>query len=487
MKNRGFFIVENFLFYSRLLRNYLERAKTFDIFAATRPADLNNNPLSANQSQARPTIYQSQQQPESSILLGGSSKSKALYTTIEKVLTFYKQSRGLLDVLRFIDAIVVGCALPDPVGISDGMGITTPTRPTSPRRSRSSSSGGNSVNSGNGQISSGVTSTGMSVDWVDRLGGVESVGSWTRNRIVDLETRIDYQSIFMGDRADFLKEAPGINLARIMLGNIYSTINRLNTYLPVADSHPGRPKTADKDWLRKRADLLQGAVSKLYSLSKLFVDIFGVKEVERAQIEAGAVGGGGSEDFLGNRFDEEDDENAFHSEILPGVLTPDVFRNDEMMRLTAAGRRQIKLGLRKSDVKNIPVKKNARVENLVMSYEFEWMFRFTKKIAISFDTFYDKLCQKYKWLPRGIGLHFLRWFASKNNLVTFLLGALFVIVAVFFWNIGGGKVPVTAAKAAGAASAAARSYQHKQQYSKQQYSRQQFARKQQQNQYKGYA
>ncbi|KAJ3382569.1 sphingomyelin phosphodiesterase 4, neutral membrane (neutral sphingomyelinase-3) [Entophlyctis sp. JEL0112] len=360
------YIVENYLFYSRLLRNYMERAVTFDLFAAARPADLTK---SSSASRYQQNLPQLPKQP---------SRSQILYSSIEAVFAVFTglhgsepNSRlGLLQVLRCIDAILVGCELPQDVGSrSTGSGSFSRTRTNS------------------GGILSAVNVS-VSVEWLEKIGGAESVASWVRSKIVELESRSDYQSVFMagGDAGSGaianLLDAPGIILARGLLGNIYSTIDRLNSYLPVdllgvhasisTDESLGKgsnlPKQSNFEWTipgvslyiwtcvfyifirsrtalfgstddeekeqqKRRVVLLQVAVARLGRLAGQCVRVFAIREEERAAIESGARGSalaGGDPDlvgsgspFFGGIIDEGDEADAVHSEILPGVLTPD--------------------------------------------------------------------------------------------------------------------------------------------------------------------
>ncbi|KAI9348610.1 hypothetical protein BDR26DRAFT_706114 [Obelidium mucronatum] len=311
-------------------------------------------------------------------------------------------------------------------------------------------------------------------------------------------------------------DAPGLVLARTMLGNIYSTINRLNTYLPVnlplhkplksplSPTSPSSPTSTtvpavsgqfptlptewdgaslnlyfwnllfwigrtiwshivsseglDKERQLKRTALLQSAVAKLYGLSKVCVDVFGVSETERSEIEAGVIGG--SEEYANGGVwshiveEEEAEENVYSSELLPGVVTPDIFKNDAL-RVTAAGRMQIKLGLRKSDPKNVPVRSNERVKKLVMSYEFEWVVGLTDWVAVQFDYYYPLLREKAPLLPKNAGLHWLRFFAAKQNILFTIVTAFagYISFKLFWWILFTEESSSVGASSGGAGSA----------------------------------
>ncbi|KAJ3062011.1 sphingomyelin phosphodiesterase 4, neutral membrane (neutral sphingomyelinase-3), partial [Podochytrium sp. JEL0797] len=431
------FITQNFLFYSRLLRNFMERAVSFDLFAATRPADL-TNPTSSFTAAAlsRPMIASVHSTTTTTTVVNPTlNRSKSLHLCLDRVMNTYRGTNGLLDVLKCLDAILVGCEMPVSASLladaASPLGMSTPTRSaTSPvvrMRGR--------TNSG-GVVTGSVSGGGGGVEWIDKMGGVDALGMWVRNRIMDLEGRIDYQSVFMG-MVERNGEAPGIVLAKTMLGNIYSTINRLNTYLPVnlplqkpnnhsppkgntsplttvaptlplaaTNAFPTFPKDrsfvpisvyiwavlsymamsvyvffasnlrTDKTRQERRTGLLQNAVAQLYALAKVCVHVFGVSESDRAAIESSVVGAAGSGDWM-DEFgygDEGESEEACSDEMFPGVATPEVLRKD-MLRVTESGRQQIKLGVRKSDPRNVPVRRTKRVEGMVMSYEFEWVVK----------------------------------------------------------------------------------------------------------------
>ncbi|KAJ3033795.1 hypothetical protein HDU99_010777, partial [Rhizoclosmatium hyalinum] len=191
-----------------------------------------------------------------------------------------------------------------------------------------------------------------------------------------------------------------------------------------------------------RAKLLQSAVAKLYGLSKLTVEVFGVREEDRAAIEAGVVGGGDGElnssptggSLQWGLRSEEDEQDAYSTELMPGVITPDLYAKDKNRHVTNAGREQIRLGLRKCDPRDVPVYQSPRVEKLVMSYEYEWIVKLTGWIAKVFDVQYARLREKYPQLPADAGLHWLRFFAAKQNLL--FTTAVVVIGSMLFWFLG---------------------------------------------------
>ncbi|TPX71342.1 sphingomyelin phosphodiesterase [Chytriomyces confervae] len=484
------FISQNFLFYSRLLRNYMERAVQFDLFAATRPSDLTRSSGTANAS----TGALSSVQP-SSMTAAMPNKNRALFATLERVLQVFYRTKGLLSVLKTIDSLLANYEMGPTSGAPVvGGRVSLPGRNNSGPTSRSRNNSG-------GSISGGVP--GPAAEWIERVGGLEVLGLWVRNRIIDLEGRMDYQSMFGGVKGIYYVstgvgvDGPGIVLARTMLTNTYGTIVRLNTYLPVnslranerqAPSSPTQSKgetspnsdssnyqiwiqlwqaatylgtmvlsssqQVDKEREAKRTAALQASVSRLNALAKMCVTILSVTEEERATIEASVIGaagvgngdeygsGSGNFPFHNSEIDDDDEVNAFSTEIVPGVFTPDLVGHDRV-RLTAAGREQVKRGLRKSNAKDVPILKpqSSRVKKLVLSYEIEWIVNGTSWIAQIFDELYPALRERAPLLPKKAGLHWLRFFAAKQNLIfSAVLYTCFYIVwnLVWFLFIGGG-------------------------------------------------
>ncbi|KAI8609415.1 hypothetical protein BC830DRAFT_1150636 [Chytriomyces sp. MP71] len=469
------FISQNFLFYSRLLRNYTERAIQFDLFAATRPTDLTRNsnlpsPVPAGNGQPAPAP--------------GVSKTKSLFNTLDRVFQLYTRTPQLLPVLRVLDSLL--CNSGPHAASTFGFTSVPQLSPAARLGSRSRTNSGASL--GVPAVTSG------SGDWMDRVGGGDVVGMWMRNRIVEFEGRVDYQSVFGGAKTGVAGgDGPGLVLARQMLHNTYTTINRLNTYLPVemlqakerASSSPSSPSSAladkkkggfpaapsdwsdmsavnhyiwmvvvylgtvlhtlllssariaDKEREAKMHQALQQSVNKLYTLANHTVNVFHVSEEERAAVEASVAGATGSGIEGGLLLGDEDEEDVVATEVVPGVLTPDVFRNDPV-RLTAAGREQVKRGMRKSDPRSVPVRGQVG-RKLVMSYEFEWVVKVAGWLADLFEECVSYFCrsggaymrcsfsvgnkqypalrERAVWLPKNAGLRWLRFFAAKQNLV----------------------------------------------------------------------
>ncbi|KAJ3017023.1 UNVERIFIED_CONTAM: hypothetical protein HDU68_011896 [Siphonaria sp. JEL0065] len=399
----------------------MERAVAFDLFAATRPADLTN---STNTSSLQGTTAS---RPASSLASSTTvspavNKSKSLHTSLDRVLAVYQKTNGSESHIHNQH--------------HTNNGLLTPMRPTSPLRT--GSRGRTRSGGGSGRVWRGM----------DRGAGMFMV------------TAVSEAVVASG--VGGVHDAPGIVLARTMLGNIHSTINRLNTYLPVnlprptqSIKSPTSPTTslttttstaaaaaagleqfpaAPFQWNGTSINLYIWSLivytghqiwnaTKLYALAKVCVQVFEVREEERATIEAGVVGGlAGSDDYYSPT-----------SGVWGSVVTPDMYKKDKL-RVTAAGRMQIKLGLRKSDPKSVPVRENERARSLVMSYEYEWVVKVVGWVARKFDYYYPNLSERAPYLPKNAGLYWLRFFAAKQNLLfTLAVVCIGYVVFGFLW------------------------------------------------------
>ncbi|KAJ1538342.1 hypothetical protein HK405_013916 [Cladochytrium tenue] len=125
---------------------------------------------------------------------------------------------------------------------------------------------------------------------------------------------------------------------------------------------------------------------------------------------------------------------------------------------------KVKRGLRKCSPDDIPVRHTDRADRLIKSYEFAWIVRLTVWIAARFDEQYDRLRRRYPALPAGLGLHWLRVFAARQNLLFF---AVLLVSTYLLWSVlaalsatSSASRPISAT-AATSAGAAARQHQRR--------------------------
>ncbi|KAI9364847.1 hypothetical protein DFJ73DRAFT_756022 [Zopfochytrium polystomum] len=218
------FIAQNFLFYSRLFQIFVERAVTFDIFAAVRPVDLTSSGGSGG------TLKASQPAPKASL---AQSPVHANIGSLEKVLASLVKTEGLLSVLRLFDDLV--CSNQDgfyaalrfeggggggSMMMMGGGGGGTNSMPSTPSRG--------SV--GRQRMPSGGLANAPA--WLNRF-GPENLAAILRSTVIGYEGKMDYRAVFKGQAND-----PGKVLAKSLIGNIINTINRLKTYLPVDQPKP---------------------------------------------------------------------------------------------------------------------------------------------------------------------------------------------------------------------------------------------------------
>ncbi|KAJ3097826.1 sphingomyelin phosphodiesterase 4, neutral membrane (neutral sphingomyelinase-3) [Phlyctochytrium planicorne] len=393
------YIANNFLFYSRLLCVFMDKAHQTDLFAATRPPSLI---LGSSASFSVPFSNTYGVKPKLT-----ASPSRTQFAAMERVFQLFSKGESsdpaskeaLLFVLRDLEDML--------------------------QNTRS---------------------------------GKEALTSWVRTHMVSFEGKIDFDPVFR-----WRDDSRVAKLVQNLLSNVFSTINRLKTYLPLdgksnplsaekikrmqqgddlsnEDLTPKSPNflkpalpnasKADSEATFVKSltqalmdtykalfdtsqatptmnenlnDAISQAVAKLSSLAELTVTLFNVSETRKAAI-AESVGGGLSGAESGGLDYDEDDYPGVR-EVAPGVLTP-VLSGKDNTYLTSTGRLQIKRGIRKCSPTDVPVIKTKRIESLVHSYEIEWVVNLTNRIADVFEDQYEEILRNHpEWpIPRGLGV-----------------------------------------------------------------------------------
>ncbi|KAI8909854.1 hypothetical protein DFJ77DRAFT_107218 [Powellomyces hirtus] len=144
------------------------------------------------------------------------------------------------------------------------------------------------------------------------------------------------------------------------------------------------------------------------------------------------------------------EEEVVFKTVAPGVLAPEErVRSDGRVVLTSRGREQLKKGLRMSGKENIQIIPSERASNIVMTYESKTLVKFWAWIADLLDEQYARLRTTHPQLPEIPSFKWLRHFAAWRNILFWSI----VLVVLYFglkviWFLGtailqGGGAPST--------------------------------------------
>ncbi|KAJ3328804.1 sphingomyelin phosphodiesterase 4, neutral membrane (neutral sphingomyelinase-3) [Blyttiomyces sp. JEL0837] len=483
------FTAHNFPFYTRLLNIFMERAVTFDLFAAVRPSEILKTGASSTNLATGHTIYQA-----TSTAIGSSLRTTPIrwyMVALEKVLQFYCNTEELLPVLRSMEHLLA--AMTSATAYTGSDVAQTPGTPATPK------SPGSVVRQRSGSIAGFVAGPPPHA-WILKV-GVELITSIIGGKIVEMEGKPDYRTMFISDPSS---SGAGYVLGKTMAGNISNTIRRLKTYevfpkspstalektestkpksltIQTGQGKETSPSTSDTSivyykfpklpefnfpsialfiWLmlfvllngtakwiyhnviqagsgnaidaKHRNESVGASIGRLKVLQELTGQVFNVviesengQEEEVEQTQAALAA------------EESQKAEAYFRNIAPGVIGPEVYGKNGSF-LTDLGRYQIKRGVRVCYQNDIPILKTPGLEKLILSYEIEWIVHFTVWLADTFDARYSNLRAKYTVLPAGLGLYWLRFFAAKQNLLfsALVLFASFIFVQSYMFAFG---------------------------------------------------
>ncbi|KAJ3077920.1 sphingomyelin phosphodiesterase 4, neutral membrane (neutral sphingomyelinase-3), partial [Quaeritorhiza haematococci] len=255
------FIMDNFMFYTRIFRAFMERAVHFNILAAARPSSLTSGGTSlvgssssasaispllsspSSSSSARGGVGSSSSLPRGASVPGtgaapdpGTTPAGTPYKMariqqqlqlLEKVFKVFARTEGLLDVLRGMENALFSLdAFAAPYHHNNGFDATG----TSPRSRTSSAYGG-----GSGGASTLGAGADVSVMSAARKTMIGNSGPAIRQQILHLENGVEeYRPVFIrtGRGTAGAQRDEIVDMGNWLLQQIYLAMAQLSSYLP---------------------------------------------------------------------------------------------------------------------------------------------------------------------------------------------------------------------------------------------------------------
>ncbi|KAJ3217446.1 hypothetical protein HDU67_007916 [Dinochytrium kinnereticum] len=461
------YIANNFLFYSRLLSVFMERANTIDLFAAVRPSSLILGTSSAFSGSISTSLLSKQR--------SSSPPSRMQFAAVERVFQLFCKAEvsnemggkgSLLSILQDLEGMLLSVDYP-----------FTPANASTPGSKSRGSTGINNLTPGRRMVfdqSRGGSDLDDwnedSASWITRY-GKETLTSWIRTHMANLEARIDFEPVFRSpDESRVGKEV------KKLLTNIHSTINRLKTYLPVdgrkkpeagaigsptkgprflnernqtvsptsgrdsvstiasntyrdelrsplspVSPGPGEsniPSTVSS-WAAQLYKNVSGMLSSSRSnpktdesrsevISQAMAKLCNLSELTVVLFSVSAQRKAAIIESVGGSFSETDftEVQEYEDSATVREVAPGVFTPSLLKNnqtLSSTGRMQVKRGIRKCSPLDVPIRPSSRVHKIILSNESKWIVYMTEYLAENYGI---RWLRPYVTLP---SLFLLSW------------------------------------------------------------------------------
>ncbi|KAJ3364088.1 sphingomyelin phosphodiesterase 4, neutral membrane (neutral sphingomyelinase-3) [Kappamyces sp. JEL0680] len=404
------FVADNFLFYTRVLQLFFQRAVTFDFYSSTRPV--------------------AQKKPAPNGPYSTAKESKTGYMDIVELVLDHFQDDRLLELLRALETALL--SLKTHQTGSQGMGISSPVMKTTTSTAK---------------LPTATASRAAREGKMDVTYQYRNSGPKTKLHITTFEGgRFYYSPLF--ETADAMGQLPSR-----LITVLTDAKERLSHFKTISTRHP-TPKQEDSSLLMSilsyaRGDSISTAstlssdslavldknVHRLASASDVIAHIWSLENLAQ---DGNHVLRRTQSDLVGLLHDDTEEEPV------EGVAEPQR-ATDVGNVLTLRGRHQVKLGLRKSASEGVPLIASQRAKSIIKSTEIGILVSFFDLIARAFDKSYPALLALSplrdltlpdflrSQFPERPGLHWLRMFASYDT----LLVSLFVYYLLRTWFLMG--------------------------------------------------
>lgn len=411
------FVADNYLFYTRVLQLFFNRALLFDFYS--RPAA---------------TKYSS---GISSFEKIGAPRESAYLKMTESVISHFSDPK-LLELLKAIENALCSLKTYNSGGGSASGVVSAFSSPV--LKSAASSS----------RLTSTATSAAAALrkEKLDIGYQFRNSGPKTRQRVIAFEGKYHYSPVFI-QVPDAMKDKNS-NLPSRLACLVWEARERLTHFKHARaaaaqkdiDSYNEKSmissvfsvietlfsdgsSTSNAPLTQEQLVVIDRSIDRLEKIVDTITDIWGLPNP--SQTAAPAQFRRTNSDLMG-LLQEDMEEESNIKEWAPGVCEPQRVKEIGNV-LTLRGRNQIKFGLRKSASEAVPLILSPRAKTLIKHNEIENLVLFANSIALAFEQQYEQLREQYPYLPEGAGLYWIRFFASWDNLV--LSGFIYLFLRWF--------------------------------------------------------